>query len=330
VHRPLVSIIIPVHNSARWLAATLESALNQSWERVEILVVDDGSTDESANIIRRYARENLTLIAQQNSGAAAARNAGIAASRGDFLQFLDADDMLGGDKIERQIARLQTAGSGFVATCAWGRFYGDDASNASFIPEAVWQDLSPVDWLVRSQLGGGMMATAAWLVPRAVAERVGPWDTTPSPNDDGEYFARVMLASRGVLFVPEARVYYRSGIGGWSSVRSPAAVAGLERSLESICSNLLRVEDSSRTRNAMATAFDRLAFDLYPACPVESARAARRARELGGSRFVPPRGGVFGVVSRIIGWRLARRIQYLSYAARQRRLVRRARGRAAI
>lgn len=318
VNRPLVSIIIPVHNAAPWLAATVESALNQSWPHVELLIVDDGSTDESRDIARRYSRHNVTLIAQQNAGASVARNSGIAASRGEFLQFLDADDILGQTKIERQLARLQETEPGFVATCAWGRFFGDDPSEAAFIAEDVWRDSGAVDWLVCSQLGGGMMATAAWLVPRDVAQRAGPWDILPSPNDDGEYFARVMLASRGILFVRDAEVYYRSGIGGWSGVRSPTAVAGLERSLDSICSNLLRVENSERTRAAMATAFDRLAFDLYPGYPAESKRASRKALALGNSRFAPPAGGAFGLAARFLGWKLARRVQYMSYAARGR------------
>ncbi|MCX6954347.1 MAG: glycosyltransferase family A protein, partial [Verrucomicrobia bacterium] len=101
---PLVSVVIPCFNSARWLPATLDSVLAQTWPRVEIIVVDDGSRDDSLAVARRYASRGVRVESIANSGAAAARNHGLALARGDYLQFLDADDLLAPDKLEKQLA----------------------------------------------------------------------------------------------------------------------------------------------------------------------------------------------------------------------------------
>src|SRR6185503_10394131 len=89
---PLVSIIIPCYNQGRYLGDAIESVLRQSYRRLEIIVVDDGSTDDSSQVARKYS--DVKLRRQENRGFSRARNAGLEASRGDYLVFLDADDRL--------------------------------------------------------------------------------------------------------------------------------------------------------------------------------------------------------------------------------------------
>src|SRR5664279_4842464 len=112
---PLVSIIIPCHNAAPWLAETLESALAQSWPEKEVILIDDGSTDTSLAIAQRYQARGLQILTQPKRGAAAARNQGWRESRGDYLQFLDADDLLAPDKIAVQLSRLFSVVPGGIA-----------------------------------------------------------------------------------------------------------------------------------------------------------------------------------------------------------------------
>src|SRR5438128_12165430 len=95
---PLVSVIIPCRNGAQWLAEAIESCLGQSWATREIIVVDNGSSDQSPAIARHYEPAVVTLQCHQ-PGAGAARNVGLQWARGDFIQFLDADDVLDRDKI---------------------------------------------------------------------------------------------------------------------------------------------------------------------------------------------------------------------------------------
>jgi len=216
---PLVSILIPAYNSERWIADTLRSAIAQTWARKEIIVVDDGSKDRTTEIARQFESKGVRVIPQSNQGASAARNAAFKISQGDYIQWLDADDLLAPDKIARQMdVAKQLASQRTLISSEWGRFlYRPD--KAKFIPTSLWCDLQPAEWLIRKMGQNLHMQTATWLVSRELTEAAGAWDTKMLVDDDGEYFCRVLLKSDGVRFVPGARVYYRaSGAGSLSYI----------------------------------------------------------------------------------------------------------------
>src|ERR1700730_4939461 len=135
---PLISVLIPCYNASHFVGETLESVFRQSWPNLEVVVVNDGSTDDSADVIRRFARPNLVFLDQNNLGAAASRNAAFEASRGNYVQFLDADDLLSQDKLALQMERLQDA-PGCIGSAEWGRFYSSDASDIRFEAETHWR-----------------------------------------------------------------------------------------------------------------------------------------------------------------------------------------------
>jgi glycosyltransferase involved in cell wall biosynthesis len=305
---PLVSIVIPCYNAAPWVAQTIESALAQTWPAKELVLVNDGSTDDSLAIARRYEAGGLRVIDQPNRGASAARNAGLGASRGEFIQFLDADDLLAPDKIARQLPRLLAGGPGVIATGAWARFHAEPAE-ADFAAYPNWRDLTGVEFLQVHYESGAMMHPAAWLAPRALLDRAGPWDETLTLNDDGEYFARVVLAATGIVFCPEARSFYRSGRSESLSARTDRpSLESLYRSMELTLGHLLAADASPRTRAAAAYAWKWTSFELYPGAPDLSRAAERQARALGGSSRPFPAGQRFQLAARLIGWRLARRL----------------------
>ena len=313
--QPLVSIIVPCYNAGRWLPATLDSALAQTWPRVEIIVVDDGSDDDSLAVASQYESRGVRVESIPNSGAAAARNHGLALARGDYLQFLDADDLLEPSKIEKQLARLIPAGPAAVATCSWTRFEFDLAE-AKFTPEPLWHDLGPVDWLVCSWREHVMMATAAWLVPRALADRAGLWNTTfkHNPVDDMEYFSRILLAAEQVLFCGEARIYYRSAMtGSLSQRRGDDAWRAIFSSFQLTAERLLAREHSPRTRLAIATLMQRLIFESYPALPTERAAAEACVPSMGGSDLPPDAGPWRHRLQSLIGWKAVKRLHNLVY-----------------
>jgi glycosyltransferase involved in cell wall biosynthesis len=217
--KPLVSILIPAFNAQEWIADSLRSAIAQTWERKEIIVVDDGSADETLSIARRFESESVRVVTHKNQGAAAARNYAFSLSQGDYIQWLDADDLLAHDKIARQIEALnQDCSKRTLLSSAWGRFMYR-CYKAEFVPTALWCDLRPVEWLLRKMGQNLYMQTGTWLVSRELTEAAGPWDTRLLGDDDDEYFCRVLLASDGTRFVPGAKVYYRSlGNGSLSYV----------------------------------------------------------------------------------------------------------------
>ncbi len=105
--KPLVSILIPAYNAQDWIADTLRSAIAQTWDPKEIIVVDDGSTDQTLTLARKFESAAVCVVGQKNQGAASARNTALSHCRGDYIQWLDADDLLAPDKIARQMAVLE-------------------------------------------------------------------------------------------------------------------------------------------------------------------------------------------------------------------------------
>jgi glycosyltransferase involved in cell wall biosynthesis len=308
---PLVSILIPCYNAEKWLAQTLESALAQTWDNIEIIVVDDGSTDNSLAVAKQFQANGIKIISQSNKGASAARNRAFQESQGDFIQYLDADDLLAPDKIALQVKLFLDGNLEFVVSGEWARFY-QSPTEASFIIEPVWCDMPAVDWLICSWEGGGMMHPGAWLVPRAIAEAAGAWDESLSLDDDGEYFCRVVLASSGVKFCPGAKSYYRSGIdGSLSNTISPVAWESAFRVRELCTDYLLFHEDTPRTRHACAAAFQRLIYSAYPDAMNLVKKAEAKVKSIGGSNLKPGGGVIFQIIANALGWKLAKRIQKL-------------------
>jgi glycosyltransferase involved in cell wall biosynthesis len=309
---PKVSILIPCYNAERSVGETLEAVFRQTWRNIEVIVVDDGSTDRSAAEIHRFARPNLKIFKQDNRGQTAALNTCLAHATGDFVQYLDADDLIDPPKIERQLVRLLDSPR-CVASAEWGRFYVSP-TEARFDPERVWCDLDPLDWLILSRDEGlGMMLPALWLIPMKIVRASGPWAEELTLNNDAEYFTRVLLASERILFCPGARCRYRSGLpSSLSGRKSPQAWASQFRVIE-LCEAYVRArEDSERVRRGFALSWQHLAHAACPYHPALARRALQRACVLHPITIRPDGGPAFRIFSRLVGWRTARRLQVLS------------------
>jgi glycosyltransferase involved in cell wall biosynthesis len=311
--KPLVSILIPAYNAEAWISDTLRSAIAQTWEPKEIIVVDDGSTDRTLAIARQFESEHLRVVTHKNQGAAATRNAAFSLSRGDYIQYLDADDLMAPDKIASQMEALgQSPSKRTLLSGSWGnfmfRYY-----RTKFVPSALWCDLSPVEWLIRKMQFNLHMQPATWLVRRELAEAAGPWDTRLLSDDDGEYFCRVLLASDGVRFVPEAKVYYRSS--GSSSLsyigRSDRKMAAQLTSMELHIRYIRSLEDSQRVRDACVTYLQNWLCFLYPDRPDLVKQAEEMAASLGGKLQPPPLSWKYSWIAALFGRRQAKRAQVI-------------------
>ncbi len=313
----LVSIIIPCFNAARYVAAAIECSLAQTWPHCEIIVVDDGSTDDSPAIVRRFESRGVRLITQPNRGAAAARNAGLRVARGAFVQFLDADDLLAPDKIALQVAALPDAAGGIVGG-PWGAFT-DDPRRAVFTAQAVWRSLPAAEWLAVAFAGGGMMPPAAWLVTRATLDAAGGWNEALSLDDDGEYFCRVILRAGRVGFVSGARTYYRRHGGPRvSGSRGRRAAESSFASCTSKEQHLLAADDTPRARHALACHWSRFAWEQLTAAPDLTAAAEARWQALDSTVPAPRAGPLYNLAASLLGWRRARRLHLLSLCWRNR------------
>lgn len=255
---PLVSILVPAYNAERFLSQTLHSALAQTWSSKEVIVIDDGSSDKTYDIAMGFASANVKVIQQDNAGVCITRNRLFSLAQGDYIQWLDADDILAPEKIMKQMERRDgDGGSRTLLTSAWGSFF-HRTSRAKFQPSGLWQDLSPLEWITIKFLESAWMNPTVWLVSRQLSEIAGPWDPrlASSGDDDGEYIVRVVRAATRVRFVPDAVCYYRIGVGGslnWNLGIDQKRLASLASSLELSIKHLIEYNDTVESRHACLT-----------------------------------------------------------------------------
>jgi glycosyltransferase involved in cell wall biosynthesis len=313
VRAPLVSILVPAFNAQESIADTLRSAIAQTWSRKEIIVADDGSTDETLAVARQFESEGVRVVSQKNQGAAAARNMALSLSQGDYIQWLDADDLLAPDKITWQMEALDRCRSKrTLLSSGFGKFMYR-WYRAKFVPTALWSDLSPTEWLLRKMGENLYMQTATWLVSRELTEAAGLWDTRLLSDDDGEYFCRVLLASDGVRFVPEAKSYYRAPGAAFSGSlsyigQSDRKIKAHWLSMQLHIKYLRSLEDSERVRVACVNYLQRSLIYFYHEDPQIVKQAAQVAKELGGELREPYLSWKYSWVQVVFGWSVAKHI----------------------
>jgi len=304
---PLVSILIPAYNAEQCLADTVESALGQTYANKEIIIVDDGSKDNTLAVARSFAARGVTVATQANTGAAAARNKAYSLCHGDFIQWLDADDLLSPDKIARQVEALAAVkNKRTLLSSEWGYFMYRP-NQARFTPTALWTDLSPTEWLFRKLDDNLHMQTATWLVSREVTEAAGPWDTRLLVDDDGEYFCRILLASEGVHFVPEAKVFYRRMLGSLSYIgRSDRKMGAQFLSMKMHIGCLRSLEDSARVRQACLKYLQGYLLVFFPERPDLVEQSRKLAADLGGELVDPRLPYKYEWIQKVFGWNLGK------------------------
>ena len=309
--QPLISVLMPCFNAERYVGAALESVLAQTYAPIEVIVVDDGSSDGSAAVLEPFRARGVTVIHQKNAGQCAAANHALSLAQGEYIKFFDADDLLHPEMIHRQVHVLGGR-TDAVALGEWSRFRSDPA-NAVFPRLAMYRDANPVDWLVTEWTGGApMMQCAMFLIPRLILQRTGGWDERLSLINDFEFFARVLCAAEELVFAPDARLYYRSVPHSLSARVSRTAAESAALSLQLGTGHLLAAENSPRTRLAAANMLRTFEYTFYPAFADLHRQIAVRIAELGGSDLAPDGPPGFHRLRRYIGWRAARRVQRLA------------------
>lgn len=325
---PLVSIIIPAYNTGPYLEPTIRSALDQTWPHTEVIVVDDGSTDGSLDVARRFEGPRLRVVTQQNRGSCAARNAGVHAARGEYLQFLDHDDLLAPDKLAKQFELWKPGVS--RRTLFMGeiiRFYdtpdgtrheiapGSDYHPAFLHTYPEFHSLPARDWLLRWWTQRLEVTPLAWLIPRELMAAAGPWEERYlSRLDDYEFLTRLLLAADDLVLTPGSRSYFRTMVAGSMSSaaqnQSARAFQGQLFALNLCCDHLLAAEDSARTRTACASLLMHYSYEAYPEHLAETDAAENRARSLRAPLPPCPGGRFVRTIAPLLGWRRAKWLQH--------------------
>jgi glycosyltransferase involved in cell wall biosynthesis len=201
-----VSVIIPSYNYGNYIAAAIHSALAQSLPPDEIIVVDDGSTDETERVVARFDGV-VKLVRQNNLGPSAARNAGAALASGDLLAFFDADDTWMPTKLEKQVACIAADTSIGAVNCGMWMIAEDGAMTENTI--GFHGDIS-LQMLLR--LGSNALSGSSLLVRRSVFQAAGAFDDRLRIAEDWDLLYRIACKSR-IAFIAEPLVVYRSHDG---------------------------------------------------------------------------------------------------------------------
>ncbi|MGB7207241.1 MAG: glycosyltransferase [Pyrinomonadaceae bacterium] len=202
--KSLVSVIIPNYNYEHYLSEAVDSVLAQTYPNIEIIIVDDGSKDNSRETIESYG-DKVTAIFQKNQGVSAARNNGVATSSGKFVAFLDADDVWLPEKLERQIARFDADEKIAFVHCSMtlvsseGELLGEESDG---------QEGSVADEFLRFERGVVIGAASTGVVLRKVFDEIGGFDKRQSTAADWDFAYRI-AAKYEIGFVPESLVRYR-------------------------------------------------------------------------------------------------------------------------
>lgn len=249
---PEISIIIPTYNRGSLILETLESVKQQTFENWECIIVDDGSTDETGKLVGPICEKDHRIKYFERpetwkKGASSCRNYGFERSKGNYIQFLDSDDILGENKLLMQINMLKRSRMNSLATSKWGYFQNINQFEKGFkFRNQTYRNFNKGEKLL-SCFGfyNEFFPPHVYLTPRSLITKSGGWNEELTNNDDGEFFTRVILSSTGIVFVPTAEVFYRMGNGNkLSSLKNSERILSAIKSIKLIEAHLLQKRSS--------------------------------------------------------------------------------------
>lgn len=251
----LVSVVIPCYNAAAFLHETMESVWRQTYPALEVVLVDDGSTDSTRSLIESFGNR-VTAIYGPNRGAASARNAGTAAAHGEYVQYLDSDDLLEPHAIASRVQALTGADAG-VAYSDWQRLEEGDPG-VFHVGELVARRIEDVAPDIEVALFSAFWSPpAALLYKRELVDRVGNWKQHLAPVEDARFLLDAALSGGKFVHVAGVGAHYRVFNGPSHSRRDPLAF------VRAVLRNAIEIESHWRARGPLDAARTKALADCY-------------------------------------------------------------------
>lgn len=254
-NNPLVSIVIPCYNAERWISHAILSCLEQTYRPIEIIVIDDGSTDRSLDIIKSYSRV-ITWETGPNRGGNVARNRGLALAQGKYIQFLDADDYLLPHKIKRQVDFLEQTGADGV----WCDKIFRPRYTGKVLPDRMVSLAPPTAPLLHALLAGFVIQTSQLLFRTATVRQVNGWDERLRRAQELDLEIRLALMGADLRYQPSFEVVIIQHDNSLSAASHQGAFTSREQVLEhTIVSLTQQGQLTSAYRRALSEGFYRMA-----------------------------------------------------------------------
>tara|TARA_B100000809_G_C15046108_1_gene497306 strand:- start:24 stop:974 length:951 start_codon:yes stop_codon:yes gene_type:complete len=309
----LVSIIIPLYNAEKYIEETIQCLLSQTYTNIEIIVIDDHSSDDSYKLVSQIKSDKITLVKNPKKGACSARNHGFNISKGEYIQYLDADDIMINSKIETQIRLIKSLNNNVIAFGNWLRFY-DTLENSKTTSTQLNKDYNqPLNCLIDSWNGKGMVPIHSWLTPTDIIRKAGQWNESLSHNQDGEFFSRVLIHAESLKFCTNATVYYRSGIEGSISSGSQNKNQAESQlySYQLYVKNLQGFIEHQELRKALGNNFLNFMYRFYDLHPNLVKTAEEEFKKLNIGKMWPVGGQKFKVICKIVGYKNALKLKHI-------------------
>lgn len=203
--KPKISVIIPAYNAEAFIGETLQSVLAQTFKDFEVIIVNDGSTDKTPQLVTKFAQDDkrIFLINKKNEGTASARNIGIEKARGELIAFLDSDDLWHSDKLTKQISLLEKNPSFGIISCL-AVIINDEGKSQGLVSGRNLQGNCYRQMLEAGGISGGSIV----LIPRHVFDKVGLFDSSVEPYEDWDMWVRIS-SKFDITTVPDILVGYR-------------------------------------------------------------------------------------------------------------------------
>jgi len=301
---PLVSICIPMYNVSEFIEETLQRILKQSYENIEIVVVDDHCTDNSYSLARGYESDKIRVYKNTKKGGNAARNYAFEKAKGEYIKFMDADDYCSDTMVEEQVKRAVYDGTPDTLVHSPLRMLDPDGSFFD-PPRSIDKDYSPgIELLVAIWKREGFNIPHSHLMHRNLVIKAGGWDENIVKNQDGEFFARVATKADKSLSVNNVFAIWRQTKKGVSTQTSLAAHSSVIDTYEVITKRLIEYKNSQEMRTICGQYIGGFVYENYPQIKSLLPKIDILLKRIDSSLLLPNR-KIIKMLRFIFGWKRA-------------------------
>lgn len=315
----LVSIVMPAYNAFAYISEAICSVIEQTWDKWELIIVDDGSTDNTWQIVCAYADKDGRIqgYQQKHRGGCAARNEALGHVLGDYVLFLDADDLLDKDKITSHLREIEKHNylSDVLTLGSCVRLL----SSGECLPPSMaslYRDYRPT---IGAQVEiwekhFNSFPYSSYLIPKALVQKAGLWDEGLSRSQDSEYMARILSYADALIYIPDAVFYYRQVENSVSTrTLTDKQLSSEVLVCDKISDLILAADSSQRAKHACEVHYTDILTAWYPRnrflVPQIQSAMYRKGLQLNFEN----RGKLFHLLYRFLGWRVAIRIMRLKH-----------------
>jgi glycosyltransferase involved in cell wall biosynthesis len=266
--KPLISVIIPVYNCEKYIYNSISSVLGQTFKDFELIIVNDGSEDNSLEIINQFNDLRMSVYSKSNEGQCKTLNYGLTKSKGKYIKYLDSDDLMNESHLELLINTVENYAKPDDDLLYISEFQRFSSENKLWpkTNRSEWSDNSPYNFLIKALSNEfDMLPAWQWLIPISVIKKTGNWNEALGLGNDFDYSVRLILNSSRIVFCPGSIIYYRTGLDkNMSSNLSSSTILSVLESSRIAITNILGRYNSVEIRQLCAQKLLRWLHDYLP------------------------------------------------------------------